>query len=140
MTEREEIMYEFLARISSTNAPIIFKGGLITKLILSENEYNDVQRSTVDIDASWMDSPPTMEEMRQTINNALGDFQENFYVDIMREYGIRNGVQRSAGFYIYKKIRMKNYLQWILISDPLLDIKLIFGENQPLEEFWLMKY
>ncbi len=32
-------MYDFLARVSNTDAPIVFKGGLITKLILSENVF-----------------------------------------------------------------------------------------------------
>ena len=32
-------MYDFLARVSKTDAPIVFKGGLITKLILSENVF-----------------------------------------------------------------------------------------------------
>lgn len=36
MTEREKLMYRIIGNISESNAPIIFKGGLITKLILMQ--------------------------------------------------------------------------------------------------------
>lgn len=51
MTERELLMYKILGQISFTNAPLIFKGGLITQLVLAEKGFTDVQRATVDIDA-----------------------------------------------------------------------------------------
>lgn len=49
MTEKEKLMYEILSKISNTDTPIIFKGALITKLILNENNYTDIQRATKDI-------------------------------------------------------------------------------------------
>lgn len=36
VTNKEDMMYGILSCISSEDAPIVFKGGLITKLILEE--------------------------------------------------------------------------------------------------------
>ena len=41
MTQNELFMYDILGRISSTDAPIVFKGGLITKLILAEKQFTE---------------------------------------------------------------------------------------------------
>lgn len=86
MTEQERMMYDFLARISKTDAPIVFKGGLITKLILSESGFTDVQRTTKDIDANWIGNPPSMEELVNTISDSLGELQERFDVIPIRVY------------------------------------------------------
>jgi len=37
MTEQEKLMCEIMGNISQTKAPIVFKGALITKLILAEH-------------------------------------------------------------------------------------------------------
>ena len=39
MNEQEKLMYGIISNISQTDAPIIFKGGLITRLILQENGF-----------------------------------------------------------------------------------------------------
>jgi len=49
MTELEQKMYQILGAISATDAPIVFVGGLITKLILEESRFNTLVRHTVDI-------------------------------------------------------------------------------------------
>ena len=85
MTEQEKLMYDFLARVSKTDAPIVFKGGLITRLILSENGFTDVQRATKDIDANWIGTPPSMIELVNTISAALGELQEDFEVIVNRD-------------------------------------------------------
>lgn len=46
MTEREKFLYSILGNISNTDAPIVFKGALITKLILAEHGYKDINRMT----------------------------------------------------------------------------------------------
>ena len=43
------------------NVPLVFKGGMITNLVLNENNYVGVRRATVEIDANWIDDPPSME-------------------------------------------------------------------------------
>lgn len=99
MTKQEELMYDILTRISNTDIPIVFKGALVTKLILSECGFTDVERMTKDIDANWVGTPPSMEVLSETIYDALGSLQEKFFVDITREYGDN----RSAGLCIRDK-------------------------------------
>ncbi|MBQ8515041.1 MAG: nucleotidyl transferase AbiEii/AbiGii toxin family protein [Ruminococcus sp.] len=87
MTEKEKLMYDILARISGVDAPIVFKGALITKMILAEHGFTDVQRMTKDIDANWIGTPPTMSDLAGTIYQALGDLKNQFSVEATREYG-----------------------------------------------------
>ena len=42
MTEQEKLMYEILGQITTSDIPIVFKGGLITKLILNESGLSSV--------------------------------------------------------------------------------------------------
>lgn len=60
MTEQEKLMYEILGQITTSDIPIVFKGGLITKLILNESGLSSVQRTTKDIDANWIGQPPSI--------------------------------------------------------------------------------
>ena len=39
MTKQEEIMYEIIGAITNTDLPIVFKGGLVLKLVLKENVF-----------------------------------------------------------------------------------------------------
>lgn len=55
MTEKENLMYSVLAQLASTDVPLVFKGGMITNLVLNENHYVGIRRATVDIDANWID-------------------------------------------------------------------------------------
>jgi hypothetical protein len=61
MAEHEKLMYQILGKVSETNTPIVFKGALVTKLILAENGFTSLERRTVDIDANWTGEPPTMD-------------------------------------------------------------------------------
>jgi len=96
MTEHEQLMYRLLGRISESDAPIVFKGALITKLILAESGYNTLDRRTVDIDANWTDTPPSMEHLVGIINRALGELSGQFYAVAVREYA----ENKSAGISI----------------------------------------
>jgi len=49
MTEHERLMYQILGRISEANIPLVFKGALITKLILTENGFTTLERQTKDM-------------------------------------------------------------------------------------------
>jgi hypothetical protein len=51
--EREQLMYEIIGSVSAFDAPIVFKGALITKLVLAEHKFSAMSRMTVDIDANW---------------------------------------------------------------------------------------
>lgn len=81
----EQSMYDILVRISDTDAPLIFKGALITKLILMENDFTELDRATKDIDANWIGSPPTLEELVEIIKISIGDLNEKYNVTGGRE-------------------------------------------------------
>jgi len=109
MTEKEKFMYEIMGKISESDVPIIFKGALVTKLILTENGYNALERRTKDIDANWVDTPPTMAVLVNVINNSLGELKSEIYAVAFREYGAK----MSAGV----SIREKNTDEEIISMD-----------------------
>jgi len=96
MTEHERLMYQVLGKISESDAPIVFKGALITKLILAEHGFTSLDRRTVDIDANWTGSPPSMNELVGTVQKSLGELSDKFYAVAIREYEER----KSAGISI----------------------------------------
>lgn len=61
MNEKEKLMYNIMGSFNNINAPIVFKGAMITKLILMENNFNHIIRESQDIDANWIDKPPPWE-------------------------------------------------------------------------------
>lgn len=65
-------MYEVMGAIANGNVPVIYKGAMVTKLILEEHGFVDFSRETQDIDASWAgDTLPSMELLTSMLNNAL---------------------------------------------------------------------
>jgi len=74
MTGNEKLMYQILGNFSYIDAPIVFKGALITKLVLLEGGYNLLERATKDIDANWIGTSPTMENLTDTVNKSLKNF------------------------------------------------------------------
>jgi hypothetical protein len=99
MTEHETLMYQVLGKISESDAPIVFKGALITKLILAEHGFNAIDRRTIDIDANWVDTPPPMEVLVAAVQKSLGELGELFSVVATRQYGEK----KSAGISIVDK-------------------------------------
>jgi len=98
MTEHEQLMYQVLGKISEANVPLVFKGALITKLVLAEHGFTLLNRSTIDVDANWIDVPPSMTDLVNTIQHSLGDMQSQFHAVAIREYEER----KSAGISIRK--------------------------------------
>ncbi len=106
MTEQEIKMYKVMEYLSNANVPLVFKGGLITNLVLDENSGSPLKRATVDIDANWVDSPPSMEYLILTIKDSLKEMNEIYDVKSSREYG----ENRSAGIiFINKKTGYKSF-------------------------------
>ena len=97
--ERERLMYEIIGSISLSDAPIIFKGALITKLVLSENKFKAISRQTVDIDANWTSEPPRADYLVDIVNKALVNVSVDLYAKLIREYGDK----KSAGIVIVDK-------------------------------------
>lgn len=119
MTEHEQLMYQVLGKISETDAPIVFKGALITKLVLAEHDFTLLDRPTVDIDANWIDEPPSMDDIVGTIQQSLGDMRNQFHAVAIREYEER----KSAGI----SIRANNTDEEIMSMD--ISIKPVIGSR-----------
>lgn len=125
MTEQEKLMYEILGQITTSDIPIVFKGGLITKLILSESGLNSVQRTTKDIDANWIGQPPSMDYLVDSLNNSFGDLQKSYKAIASRQYGIR----QSAGISIIDKNTGRKFITMDIDIKPLIDSKTYYYEQ-----------
>jgi hypothetical protein len=99
MTEREKLMYQIMGRISESDAPIVFKGAMVTKFILATGGYTDLDRQTKDIDANWIGAPPSMGDLEDAINRSLGGMREQYFAVAFRNYGEK----KSAGISIRSK-------------------------------------
>ncbi len=119
MNKHEHLMYQVLGNISEAGIPIVFKGALITKLILAEHRFVLLNRPTIDIDANWLDTPPSMDGLVNTIQQSLGDMQEHFHAVAIREYG----ENKSAGI----SIRVKTMDEEVMSMD--ISIKPVFGSR-----------
>jgi hypothetical protein len=87
MTEKERFMYLLMGKISTSNAPIVFKGAMVTKMILAESGYTDIERQTRDVDANWIGSLPSMDTLVNTINDSLGQLKDRVFAIAFREHG-----------------------------------------------------
>jgi hypothetical protein len=99
MTEKEKFMYRLMGKLSESDAPIVFKGAMITKLILAECGYTSLERQTKDIDAAWTGALPSMNALVEAINHSLGDLRNRVYALPFREYEEK----MSAGISIREK-------------------------------------
>jgi hypothetical protein len=41
LTDSEKLMYDVMGAIANGNVPVVYKGAMITKLILQENHFDD---------------------------------------------------------------------------------------------------
>lgn len=96
MTEKEKIMYKIMSSIYYEDIPLVFKGALITKLILLENININVYRETQDIDANWVDEKPSMEYLNTCIDMAVKKVNNTYSSIIIRDYSDK----QSAGLKI----------------------------------------
>jgi hypothetical protein len=95
LTDSEKLMYDVMVAIANGNVPVVYKGAMITKLILQEHHFDDFVRETQDVDASWAGSkPPTMEQLTEMLNLALSGI--GLTAVVKREYDEKT----SAGFKI----------------------------------------
>lgn len=95
LTAEEKLMYEVMKTIYDSGIPIDFKGSMVLKACLLEAGYAEEIRHTVDIDANWYsDTPPSSEQMTDSLQQALNKNGINLTVNLYRMYG----KGRSAGF------------------------------------------
>lgn len=100
ITAEEKLMYQVMKAIYESGIPINFKGSMVLKACLMEAGYTEDTRHTVDIDGNWnSDTPPTSEQMVESLQNALDKNGVDLKVRLYREYG----EGRSAGFELVDK-------------------------------------
>jgi len=125
MTEHEKLMYQILGKVSETNAPIVFKGALITKLILAENGFASLERMTVDIDANWIGKPPSMNYLTNTINQSLKEIDEKLSAGAIRDYADK----KSAGIAIIDTSTGNKVIEMDISIKPVVGSKIYhYGE------------
>lgn len=88
LTAEEKLMYAVMKAIYDSGIPISFKGSMVLKACLMESGFSGDTRHTVDIDANWNSStPPSSEQMTESIQNALRSSGIDLEVGIFRMYG-----------------------------------------------------
>lgn len=122
MTELEKLMYKILGNMSAINMPVVFKGALITKLILTERGFDKVERGTSDIDCNWVDIPPSMNVLVAMVSQALGDLQNQYYAKAIREYEEK----KSAGIGIIDKNTGDIIIEMDISMKPVVGNKIYF--------------
>lgn len=100
ITAEEKLMYDVMKAIYDSGIPVNFKGSMVLKACLMEAGYPEEMRHTVDIDANWYsDTPPTAEQMVESLQKAINKSGIGLKVGIYRMYG----EGRSAGFELKDK-------------------------------------
>ena len=95
ITAEERLMYQVMKAIYDSGIPVSFKGSMVLKACLLEAGYTEETRHTVDIDGNWnSDTPPSADQMVESLQNALRKQGIDLEVSIFRMYGD----SRSAGF------------------------------------------
>lgn len=126
MTDREKLMYQILGKISDLDLPIVFKGALITKLILVEQDFNEIRRMTKDIDANWVDTPPSMDHLVNTINLAISHLGNQYLAEMSRVYSEK----QSAGISIKERSTGDEIISMDIDIKPLISSRIYYlGET-----------
>lgn len=100
ITAEERLMYQVMKAIYDSGIPVSFKGSMVLKACLLEAGYTEETRHTVDIDANWnSDTPPSSEQMVESLQKAIETNGIDLDVSIYRMYG----EGRSAGFELTDK-------------------------------------
>jgi hypothetical protein len=86
MTEREAVLYQMMGAFYKAGLPLVFKGALVVKAIMSERGFNLLERETHDIDANWVSNPPAMDTLVSAINQVLHDEMSSFKVASIQDY------------------------------------------------------
>ncbi|MBS3995297.1 MAG: hypothetical protein KGZ33_05830 [Alkaliphilus sp.] len=76
MNEREKLMYSIISNISRTEAPLIFKGALITKLILKENGFKQIYDRLKGIEGK-----PDFENLYTYLSKFFKPFAKREYIE-----------------------------------------------------------
>lgn len=100
ITAEEKMMYDVMKAIYESGIPVNFKGSMVLKACLIEAGYTEDTRHTVDIDGNWnSDTPPSADQMVDSLQRAIDKSKIELKVSIYRMYG----EGRSAGFNLTDK-------------------------------------
>jgi len=110
-------MYNIMGKISSSDAPIVFKGAMITQLILSEHGFDRTARTTKDVDSHWVGTPPSMDNLVDSINDSLGELSDVCVARGIRPYSD----EKSAGISIVDKATDKQLFSMDISVKPVVD-------------------
>ena len=100
ITAEEKMMYDVMKAIYESDIPVNFKGSMVLKACLIEAGYTEDTRHTVDIDGNWnSDTPPSADQMVDSLQRAIDKSKIELKVSIYRMYG----EGRSAGFNLTDK-------------------------------------
>jgi hypothetical protein len=122
MNEREKALYQILAVLSNSGAPLVFKGALIIRLILDENGYKLTDRPTNDIDANWVGEPPTMEALVEAVNEALESSGNNLRAEARRAYDSTT----TAGLKIFNSVTGEQIVTMDVEIKPVIGSKVYY--------------
>lgn len=87
MQELEKKLYMIMDAMTRSDLPIVFKGAMITKMILKEKNFTKIERFTQDIDANWIGHAPSMEYLVKSIDKSIKMVNSNWVAIGSREYG-----------------------------------------------------
>ena len=94
MSERESLMYQAMGAFADAGMPLVFKGGLITKVYLIENGLFDLTRGTVDIDATWINNQSEPDYIVKCIDSIVKTMNTDYSAEVFRTY---NGMNTTVG-------------------------------------------
>jgi len=102
--EQEKLMYQLMHNLSQTDKPIIFKGAMVTKIIMANNNV-EYDRQTKDIDANWFEANATVEQINDVLDIALQEIDPGYFAINIRPFANK----RSAGFAIFHTDSFDNF-------------------------------
>lgn len=121
----ELLMYQVMTELSKLNIPLVFKGGLITKAYLTQENEVDCIRATKDIDANWIGKEITIEDLCAEINKALINIDQSLKAVPFRNFDDI----RSAGIEVVNQNQETIFKLDIDVHRPVSDISFIKIDN-----------
>lgn len=94
MNPTEQLMMKVIEELSLLKAPIVFKGAMILKFLLAENNPTLVNRDTRDIDGDWTSINTSMQELEHILSEAVRRADPTLSVRPFRNFAHN----RAAGF------------------------------------------
>ena len=91
----EKFLYDLMTTLYKMNAPIVFKGAMVLKVIQYQcGNPSGLERETHDLDGDWIGDIPSMDFLTKILQNAVDSLGYPLRVEPYREYG----KNKSAGF------------------------------------------